>query len=1153
MSRVNVCPDRSCLHTLLAGHLTEAEQQEVIQHVETCATCQQVLDSLTPASQSWEDVAAQLQKEKSAPATALQEVIEQAKASSRPSPPARGSEGTDLTEADEKSTPLGDASPGDATQADRPSVSLDEDLAFLGPPTKANAIGQLGHYEILEIIGKGGFGTVFKAFDEKLHRMVAIKVLSLELSASGTARQRFTREARAAAAVTHEHLVTIHAVEEEHRPPYLVMQLIDGMTLQEKLDKTGALGLKEILRIGLQMAEGLAAAHKHGLVHRDIKPANVLLENGVERVKITDFGLARAVDDASVTQSGVVAGTPLYMSPEQANGLALDHRSDLFSLGTVLYVMCTGRPPFRATGTMAVLKRVTDDTPRPIREINSEIPDWLADIIAKLHAKKPEERFQSAKEVADLLATKLAALQFTGRAEGDSPRTSTAAPAQSLGFPKASASSPRRRRVHMAVIILAIAAVLALPCMISVGFLLNRFLGFSTVSPDRDPREDDNLIVKTDDARVRVSVFPEDGGQHEFIGDPPREHTYNLPPGRYQVQAHKNDVLVFQEWVTLEAGKPKTVQVNSDWVQLFNGKDLTGWKTHAEQPDGWRVENGILIGTGRPTHLFSEYGDYRDFHFRVEVKLGVATNAGQCFRCKYELRPRTKTAVGYEAELNNRDGQPALTGTLWGDSVNPLFAVRQRLVAPDTWFTQEVIATGNHIVIKVNEKTLVDLIDQKNAFPSGHFALQNLHPEGVVHFRKIEIKEPPSSKKADQDTAAKNTTEVGSFLVIAKDKAEQKLASLPDAVAAAKSGYTIEIRGDGPFVTDPFRIPSGKPLLIRAGTGFHPVLSVNPTKADTWLIHTSSPLTLEGLELRRSPDCVSKWCHLVEGPGSLRVLHCRLIVDGPGNAVNATNCPEVEIQNSQLIANVQGAVNWHPPWDSPFKGRLMLSNNLLLATATYNGNGLYISLNKELLPEIKIELNDNTMVTTAPIRLAFYERPNERKQIQEKPIRWRLNNNLTDGRACFLLARVLNPEALPASEVLSFLKRRVVWDEAHHGHGEYATFLKIDQKAFPENAPLDDLESWQKWWGMQPNGSLQGEIRFAGGDLRAKVITNPLAITAADCRLAADSLGKGKGEGGKDLGADVDLVGPGAAYERWKKTPEYETWQKATGQFGANK
>ncbi len=243
--------------------------------------------------------------------------------------------------------PTTGGSHGEATQALEPGASvptnagktpsernqtLHEDLDYLNPSSRADAIGRIEHYHVLQVIGKGGFGTVLKAFDEKLHRVVAIKVLSPELSASGTARQRFIREARTAAAVSHEHVVTIHAVGEEHRPPYLVMQLIDGVTLQEKLDKVGMLSLRQTLRIGLQTAEGLAAAHKQGLVHRDIKPANILLENGVERVKITDFGLAKIADDATVTQSGVVAGTPMYMSPEQANGEPLDHRSDLFSL-----------------------------------------------------------------------------------------------------------------------------------------------------------------------------------------------------------------------------------------------------------------------------------------------------------------------------------------------------------------------------------------------------------------------------------------------------------------------------------------------------------------------------------------------------------------------------------------------------------------------------------------------------------------------------------------------------------------------------------------------------------------------------------------------------------------------------------------------------
>jgi serine/threonine protein kinase len=190
------------------------------------------------------------------------------------------------------------------------------------------------------------------------------------------------------------------------------MEYIPGQTLQQRLDQTGPLDPMEVLRIGEQVARGLAAAHAQGLIHRDIKPGNILLEGGFEqKVKITDFGLARAADDASLTQSGVIAGTPLYMAPEQAKGETLDPRADLFSLGSVLYTMVSGRPPFRASTALSVLKRVADDTPRSIREIVPDVPQWLCDLIARLHAKDPAERFQTAAEVADLFGRHLAHLQ----------------------------------------------------------------------------------------------------------------------------------------------------------------------------------------------------------------------------------------------------------------------------------------------------------------------------------------------------------------------------------------------------------------------------------------------------------------------------------------------------------------------------------------------------------------------------------------------------------------------------------------------------------------------------------------------------------------------------------------------------------------------
>jgi serine/threonine-protein kinase len=292
-----------------------------------------------------------------------------------------------------------------------PTPELAEPLGFLAPSDWPDSMGRLGSYEVKGVIGRGGMGVVLKAFDPALNRNVAIKVLSASLATCGAARRRFLREARATAAVVHEHVVAVFAVVETAGLPFLVMEYVPGRSLQDRLDQQGPLALPEILRIGMQTAAGLAAAHAQGLVHRDIKPANILLENGVERVRLTDFGLARAAADAGLTQSGVVAGTPHYMAPEQARGEATDHRADLFSLGSTLYALCTGHPPFRAETPLAVLRRVADDEPRPVRQINPEIPEWLEVIIARLLAKDPAGRFASASELADLLSRCLAHVQ----------------------------------------------------------------------------------------------------------------------------------------------------------------------------------------------------------------------------------------------------------------------------------------------------------------------------------------------------------------------------------------------------------------------------------------------------------------------------------------------------------------------------------------------------------------------------------------------------------------------------------------------------------------------------------------------------------------------------------------------------------------------
>jgi eukaryotic-like serine/threonine-protein kinase len=352
----------------------------------------------------------------------------------------------------------GQAAPDGPTETQGELPARDgERLDFLTPSDKPGSLGRLGHYEIQEVIGRGGMGIVLRAFDDKLHRVAAIKVMAPHMPANGAARKRFVREARAAAAVRDEHVVGIYAVEETAEAPYLAMEYIAGVSLQERLDRSGPLEVKEILRIGLQAASGLAAAHAQGLIHRDVKPANILLENHVERVKITDFGLARAVDDASLTQEGVVAGTPQYMAPEQARGEALDHRADLFSLGSVLYALCTGHPPFRAENTLAVLKRVCEDTPRPIREINPDVPEWLVEIIAQLQAKDPAERYQTAREVVEVLGQELAAVQ-----RGDLKR------------PPTPHSAPPAKRSRRGVVVAA-----AMLLLFAAGFVLMESTGIT--------------------------------------------------------------------------------------------------------------------------------------------------------------------------------------------------------------------------------------------------------------------------------------------------------------------------------------------------------------------------------------------------------------------------------------------------------------------------------------------------------------------------------------------------------------------------------------------------------------------------------------------------------------------------------------------------
>jgi serine/threonine-protein kinase len=388
VARINHCqPER--LRLALEARLPADEQENLERHLPDCESCRQSLEALAGDAAWWRE--------------------------------ARTTLGTETLVDGSNFNPSGlhafvVRSEGAPASVDRSATNGLDGAShlvarMLTPSDQPQSLGRLGAYEVTEVLGRGGSGIVLKGYDAALNRHVAIKVLAAELAASGSARQRFAREAQAAAAVVHEHVVSIHAIDAAAGYPYLVMSYIPGKSLQERLDQHGPLELKEILRVGMQTAAGLAAAHAQGLVHRDIKPANILLEDGVERVKITDFGLARAVDDASQTQSGVVAGTPQYMAPEQARGDAVDARADLFCLGSVLYAMATGRSPFRADNTLAVLRRVCEDEPRSICEISPDLPPWFERLVGRLLHKDRVLRLQTASEVAALLEQCLAHVQ----------------------------------------------------------------------------------------------------------------------------------------------------------------------------------------------------------------------------------------------------------------------------------------------------------------------------------------------------------------------------------------------------------------------------------------------------------------------------------------------------------------------------------------------------------------------------------------------------------------------------------------------------------------------------------------------------------------------------------------------------------------------
>jgi serine/threonine protein kinase len=371
MATTKDCPSAVDLEQFRLGRLSEAKGARLKEHVRHCARCQDVLKTVDA-----NDTLAALLRQGGAA-----NVLE-AGGDTRSEARGPGS-------AASAAAPPGAQVPGRMNPYD-----------FLAPAKEPDEIGRLGNYRVLKVLGAGGMGVVFQAEDPVLKRRVALKAMLPSLAADESARLRFRREAQTAAAVEHDHIVRIFQVAEDHGVPFIAMPFLKGESLDARLKRESRLPIPEVLRIGKETAQGLAAAHANGLVHRDIKPANLWLEGSEGRVKILDFGLAKAASDAAhLTQSGLIVGTPAYMAPEQGGGRMPEPRSDLFSLGCVLYHACTGERPFQGPDILATLAALALHHPPAPRELRAAVPHALSDLVIHLLAKKPADRPESAEAV----------------------------------------------------------------------------------------------------------------------------------------------------------------------------------------------------------------------------------------------------------------------------------------------------------------------------------------------------------------------------------------------------------------------------------------------------------------------------------------------------------------------------------------------------------------------------------------------------------------------------------------------------------------------------------------------------------------------------------------------------------------------------------
>lgn len=1350
MPDVVTCPDKYELQKFLLGQLPEDEVDRLQQHFTQCHACLNTVRWLATDDALVVAVRSQATAVPGGEDDVVEELI--ARLSAKPSPSAAG-----LIETLSNASPV-TSDPSIATAA--------ESYAFLAPPQEPDELGRLGAYRVLRLIGAGGMGLVFEAEDPQLKRRVALKAMRPGRPADVSGRMRFLREAQATAAIEHDHIVTIHQVGEDRDVPFFAMQLLRGETLEDRLQRLERgrppqrLAVSEILRIACEVAEGLAAAHARGLTHRDVKPANIWLESGdlgheamgrnqgtvsepgtsatgVQpsgraasfndrsfRVKLLDFGLARpAVDDAHLTQTGVIAGTPQYMAPEQAAGEVVDHRCDLFALGCVLYRICTNRLPFTGSNTMAVLRALAVEQPRPPREHNPAVPPALADLTMQLLSKDPSQRPQTAAVVVHSLLT-------IERVEAERAKR-----------------QPERRRL---------APFVATAAMLATGIAAVLYMGPAAVY--RFAANQGQLVIETDDSDVEVTV--KQNGELVEVVDRKTGHQVTLKAGAYELEITKgkDGLALNTHQFKLTRGGAKIVEVqfepaavaktvqppesgapfvilahdrqseskHADLVDAVNAAqggaviEIRGngpFVTPAIRNDNralvlragagfWPVlqidakslnANRPLISTGGPlvleglhfwhvedkpasagayslifcgeaplsvTHcrffikgnrnltalgtlksprvqvrhcefagggmtVAINCGDFASFH-QVEVADCLCWGAPHFVNLQHyssfvpreiAVRLHRNTFVGHEAVTHyyaqlpappaNPDLRPLLiearenifdAGMVFGLIVNepgkfqpdvdqPLLPRCLAWNESKNLYTGGLLRVGQHRgkyldVIKSQKDWQIywglkdtDCLPGRLRYQGGDVrAMKAAGPDRLTaaDFRLHRSSDGKGDGENGRDLGAdvdklgpgkayeewKKSPAYPKWLAVSGQvcdpepfvvmtigkKREFTFANLREAIDFANSGDGIEIRGNGPFVTEPVKIVD-KGLTFRSGRGFAPVIQLSAAgiKAGATLLETNASLTVEGLEFQRVgtdelPAQLSRMLLFCQR-APLHLANCRFLLkgSGPSIAVQGVESPRLVVRNCMVAGapEVSGFM-----WVRPPRGQMTVENCVIAAP----NSALIVRQIGFDSGGSSVRIDRNTILAGAPFNIVFHETAVARNPAV-RPTQVDATDNLFNAQyIAFFHQHSKERQPLEIKTGQARLRELLAWRDQRNLYWRNDGYLWIQSDPLPLQTVKGpkSLADWHALWEAKETGSLEGRPRYQSARLNALDFSRPEDLRAEDFRLQSGSPGQGAGEAGRDLGATVELVGPGPAYDYWKKTPEYQLWLKKT-------